>query len=62
MVEDKVMKYEVEISIDYSREIEASSEDEAIAIAENEIIKYSMYDCDVELIDENENEENENNG
>lgn len=51
------MKYEVEISIDYSREIEASSEDEAIAIAENEIIKYSMYDCDVEPIREDEDNE-----
>lgn len=51
------MKYKVEIDISYSKEIEANSEDEAIAIAEQEIIEYAIYDCDVEPIGEEEHDE-----
>ena len=57
MVEGEIVKYKVEIDISYSKEIEANSEDEAIAIAEQEIIEYAIYDCDVEPIGEEEHDE-----
>lgn len=50
------MRYRVDINIDYSREIEAESEDVAIVIAEEEIMQYGLYDYDIEPIGEEDDE------